>query len=186
MKKFIFLIVLSSALHGFAQDSTIENFEKSYSYEAEKKYDEAIKVLENPYDENSYPVNLRLGWLYYLKGEYFKSEGYYKKAISIEPSSIEARFGLAYPISALSHWDELMELYQEILTIDPNNTYTHYQLAYMYFLRSEYDLAEEHLLAVLRLYPFDFDSNSLLGKVYIKKGKIAEAKKHLIRALLGL
>ncbi len=175
------LLIFTGALS--AQDTVIEAFEKSYSYEAEGKYPEAIKSLENVYSESSYPINLRLGWLQYMKGDFIKSKSYYEKAIALEKSGIEARLGLIYPLTALNNEDEVIDVYHDILEIDPANTYSHYRLAVIYFQRREFSDAEEHLLPVLRLYPFDFDSNALLGSVYVKMGKINEAKARYALAL---
>ncbi len=168
------LLLFSGAIS--AQDAVIEAFEKSYASEARGNYAEAVKSLESVYSESSYPLNLRLGWLQYMKGDFIKSKSYYEKAIGLEKSGIEARLGLIYPLTALNNQDEVIDVYHDILQIDPANTYCHYQLAVIYFQRKEYSDAEEHLLPVLRLYPFDFDSNALLGSVYVKMGKINEAK----------
>lgn len=184
MKKlFLNMLFIASAITVLAQTNTNDVFSKSYTLESEKNYTQAIEVMTNNYDANSYAMNLRLGWLYYLSGEYIKSQSFYKKAIGIESKSIEARLGYVYPASAMENWDDVIKTYNDILVIDPNNSNVNYRLAYIYNYRKEFEKATEFAQKVVALYPFDFDANYLLGQSYIGLGKIKEAKKHLIRAL---
>jgi len=183
MKKIIILLFIAVNLNLSAQNNSIEAFKKSYTYESDKEYTKAIKVLEDIPHQTSYAANLRLGWLYYLNGEYIKSKSHYTKSISLSSNSIEARIGLVYPLSAMNSWDDVINVYDAILSIDANHTSSHYQLAYIYFVRKKYLEAEKHLKHIINLYPFDYDSNALLGTVYVKLGKIKEAKKHYTIAL---
>lgn len=164
-------------------DKVLSAFSASYLGESNKEYLAAIIALENVYDANSYSMNLRLGWLEYLKKDYAKSQSYYKKAIAIEPKSIEARFGLVNPTAALQQWDDLLKLYKDILEVDPNNTVVNYRVSLMYYYRKNYDDADKYIRKVLEEYPFDFDSNALLGAISVAQGKIVEAKKYYKLAL---
>ena len=185
MKKIVTLLLLTLSTGLFAQtnSNTIAAFKKSYTSEADKKYADAIKSMQSVYDESSYSINLRLGWLYYLNGDFIKSKSYYNKSIKLNPSSIEARQGLVYPLGALNAWDEVITVYKGILLVNKNHTPTLYQLGYIYFVRKKYSESENYLKQVLTLFPFDYNSNALLGAVYVKMGKINEAKIHYTRAL---
>lgn len=184
MKKVVLIILgISMGLGLIAQGDASKAFLDSYFHEANEEYSEAIKDMESEYTEGSYSINLRLGWLYYLDGDYYKSITYYKKAIQNEPRSIEARLGYVYPVSALENWEDVLNMYKEILDIDPNNTAVNYNVAYMYYLRGDWVNAEAGLIKVLELYPFDYDSSLLLGSVYVKMGMIKEAREYYIRAL---
>ena len=183
MKQILIIALLFASQLIMAQDDITTAFSKSYVNETNKEYQKAIDDLKY-FDTNTYVVNLRLGWLYYLKGEYNKSKIYYTKAIANSKKSIEARLGLVYPISAMKNWDEVLHIYIDILQIDANNAKVNYQVAYIYFLRKKWDLAENHLKSILNLYPFDYNSNLLLGSVLIKNGEITEAKKILQTALM--
>jgi len=182
MKNLFLLIITCITLTVNAQ-SNLDAFSKSYTFEANKEYAKAIQVLEPLVSETSYSVQLRLGWLNYLRADYLQSKSHYQKAINIKNNSMEAKLGLIYPLQALSSWDEVIKVYHKILTIDPNHSSTHYQLAYIYFVRKKYSQAESHLKSVLKLYPFDYSSNALLGSVYVKLGKIKEAKEYYTLAL---
>jgi tetratricopeptide (TPR) repeat protein len=180
----LFVIAMAVTILSKAQDDKVlAAFSSSYLGESNKEYLAAIIQLENVYDANSYAINLRLGWLQYLKKDYARSQSYYKKAMALEPKSIEARFGYVNPTAALQNWDDVLATYKDILTIDGNNTIVNYRVAYIYYYRKNYDEAMKYIVKVLSLYPFDYDSNALLGAIYVGQGKIMEAKKYYKLAL---
>lgn len=186
MKRSTLLFVMAMAVTFLARaqdDKAVAAFSSSYKGEINKEYLAAIINLENVYDANSYAINLRLGWLQYLKKDYARSQSYYKKAMALEPKSIEARFGYVNPTAALQNWDDVLATYKDILTIDPNNTVVNYRVAYIYYYRKNYEEAQKYIVKVLALYPFDYDSNALLGAIYVGQGKIIEAKKYYRQAL---
>ena len=161
-------------------------FEASYAAETGKEYDKAISALKANYvyNEKSYEINLRLGWLYYEKGDNANSEVFYKLACIINPGSIEALIGYANPVAAAQNWSALFETYQKVLTLDPNHAYVNYRIALMYYYRKDYANAEKHLKKVLNLYPFDFDSLLLMAQTKVVSGKVSEAKSYYLRAQL--
>jgi tetratricopeptide (TPR) repeat protein len=181
MRKF-FWICLLAACELSAQKNAELAFSKSYLYEYETQYNKAIQALQELGAE-SYQLNLRLGWLHYLNKDYMKAETYYRKAISIEPASVEARFGLALPLSALGNWNEILNVYMEILKQDPNNSIANYRTASIFYSRNNYAEATKYILKVIRIYPFDYDSNLLYGKILLAQGKPTEAKKFYEKAI---
>lgn len=184
MKKLIFnIMLLTISTWAISQNNINEAFSKSYTYEANQEYSKAVTEIMNVYDATSYTMNLRLGWLNYLTGEHLKSQGYYKKAIALEPNSIEARLGYVYPTSTIENWDDVIATYNDILSIDPQNSTVNYRLAYIYNYRRDFEKAANYAQKVVKLYPFDYNANYLLGQVYISQGKIKEAKVNLTRAL---
>lgn len=184
MRKVITIISFSFwGIVAVGQTTTSEAFSKSYTYEVNKEYSNAIAAMNKVYSAESYSINLRLGWLNYLAGEYVNSQSYYKKAIGLEPKSIEARLGYAYPASAMENWNDVVKIYEEILAIDVNNSVVNYRMGSIFYYRKDYTKATNYLQRVLNLYPFDYDSNYLLGQIEIIQGKIKEAKIHLNRAL---
>lgn len=182
MKFYLPLFILIFALHTRAQQTFEVAFSKSYAFEYNTEYNKAITALLDLNTDN-YQINLRLGWLHYLNKDYTKAETYYKKAIAFEPSSLEARFGIVLPLSALGNWNSVLNIYLEILKLDPNNTLANYRTASIYFSRKDYPKAQSYAVKVIKLYPFDYDSNLLLGKILMAENKNAEAKKYLIKAL---
>lgn len=186
MKKIILATLLISQFISIAtQDATISAFSSSYKFESYKQYGEATKALMNVYDIKSYAINLRLGWLTYLNGEYTASIKYYNQAINLKPKSIEALLGKTYPLAAISNWADLKNNYLEILKIDPSNQTANYRLAEIHFNRNENKVANEFLGTVLTNYPFDYYSNVLMAKIKTKQGEISKAKAYYNIALLS-
>ncbi len=162
-----------------------EAFGKSYEFESKGNYSEAISVLKMIYQEDSYEINLRLGWVTYLAGQFTESSAYYQEAIKLKPYSIEAKFGFVYPASALGNWDQVITRYNEILTIDPQNTLVNYRMGSIYYGRKDYAKAEKYLEKVVNLYPFDYDSLVLYAWTNLRLGKMREAQVLFNKALLN-
>jgi tetratricopeptide (TPR) repeat protein len=106
------------------------SYEKSFSYERNGDYKNAIKALIPVYQNypNGYTVNLRLGWLYYLLGKYANSEYHYEKALKVIPTSIEAMLGLSLPYMAQNRWNDVEALMYRALKIDYYNYYANLRL----------------------------------------------------------
>ena len=178
------LLVLATLCTQAQTTTEADAFSNSYAHESNKEYAAAIADINAVYSEGSYAQNLRLGWLYYMQGEYLKSQNHYKKAKTLSPTSVEARIGYVYPTAAMENWDDVIKTYLSILEIDPRNTTANYRLGYIYYVRKDFSQASKYTAAVLALYPFDYDANVLLGRVMIAQGKIVEAKGYLQTALL--
>lgn len=182
MKGFTILFSILFSINSLISQTTETAFSKSYSFEYEAQYTKAITALTDLHSD-SYQINLRLGWLYYLSKDYTKSEQYYRKAIALEPLSIEARFGLVLPLSMVGNWNSVLSSYLEIIKLDPNNSTANYRISSIYFARKDYSNAKVYVSKLLKFYPFDYDSNLLLGKILMAEGKNVEAKKHFTKAL---
>jgi tetratricopeptide (TPR) repeat protein len=172
-----FAIILNSLFtysQSFKEDVTA--FDKSYSLEQEGNYSKAISLLKQSYIENSYEYNLRLGWLDYLAGQYTESSSYYNKAIEIKPMSIEARFGLIYPLLALGNISLTEKTYHDILKISPLETKANYRLALMYYQQEKFKEADKYLRTIINLFPFDYDTMILMAWNSYQMGKKSDAK----------
>ena len=184
--KNILLFIMTNVLviSAFSQTKESEAFQKSYELEYNKEYVKAISSVLTIYNADSYALNLRMGWLTYMNADFIKSKMYYQKAIVLNPNSIEALLGLAYPLSALQNWEEIIRAYKKILQISENHRLTNYRLAYIYYNKKKFETANGYASKIANLYPFDFDNNLLLGKINISLGNITIAKKYLNSALL--
>lgn len=160
-------------------------FSRSHAYEAKANFTDAVSSLKKVYLEDSYEINLRLGWLTYQAGLFTESSAYYQKAINLRPYAIEAKFGYVYPASALGNWDQVIAQYNEILRIDPQNTFANYRLGSIYYGRRDYVKAEKFLEKVINLYPFDYDSMVLYAWTCLKLGKFREAQVMFNKVLLN-
>lgn len=176
------LLFLQSKAQG--QEQLQDVFTASYQLEIDGEYTKAINKLKVIYSEESYEVNLRLGWLHYLSGLFTESAPYYEKCILLKPLSIEARLGLVYPASSMGNWTHVEKMYNEILEIDPENSLVNYRMGLIYYGREEYQKAFWFFEKVVNHYPFDYDSVIMLAWTNYRLGKIREAKVLFQKALL--
>ena len=160
-------------------------FKESYTQESVRNFTGAIATLAKLYDEKSYELNLRIGWLYYLNKDYPQSESYYQKAVALRPYAIEAKLGLAQPLAALQSLDKLLQVYEDILKIDPQHSTTNYWTGVIHYNRRKYEQAARNFEKVVNLYPFDYDGNHMLAWTYLNLGKSSDAKILFNKALLN-
>jgi tetratricopeptide (TPR) repeat protein len=182
----LFTFFIFSVLITTAQDyaKLTAAFSDSYAKEKSGKYGDAASALKAYYDPNSYEINLRLGWLTYLQGQFTESLGYYNRAIDLMPYAIEPRLGVVLPASSLGNWDIVMNHYNKILAIDPNNTLTLYRMGLILYDKKDYTQAYKYFEKVVNLYPFDYQSVLMLAWTNLKLGKTREAKILFNKALL--
>lgn len=184
------LTLLAAILIGFsvtAQDyETLRNaFSESYKLEKEGDYNKAIQTLKKVFDEDSYEVNLRLGWLNYNSGMYTESASYYRKAVKLMPHSIEAKLGLVLPVYAQGNVDEVINIYQDILKIAPQNYTANYRMGSIYYGREDYTTAYKYFEKIVNMYPFDYDALHMFAWTNLKMGKVREAKVLFNKALMN-
>jgi tetratricopeptide (TPR) repeat protein len=186
-KLIIVLLALTVSQKTFAQNhqDLIKAFSTSYDLEAKKEYGKAFETLQKVYNENSYEINLRMGWLAYLNNQQEVSLKYYKKAMELMPYAIEPCFGYAFPAAALNKWDDVLNIYDKILSIDPNNTIASYRKGLILYNRGDFGAAEKMFEKVVNLYPFDYDGLIMLAWTKFKMGKNQEAKILFQKTLLN-
>ena len=174
----LLLAIMALSLQLRAQDyQAIQNaFNESYNREYTGQYSKAIESLKGVYLEDSYEINLRLGWLNYMGGFFTESLAYYQKAIELKPLSIEAKLGYVYPASALGNWEQVKTKYNEILKTDPQNTTANYRLGSIYYGNEDYTTALKYFEKVVNLYPFDYDALLMYAWTNYFLGKTREAK----------
>ncbi len=158
------------------QESLEAAFGKSYQHEKSGDFSAAMDVLKKVFDENSYEMNLRLGWLNYNAGLFDESVIFYGNAQKLKPYSEEARFGLILPLAALGRWNEVIDLYDKILEISPNNSVALYRLGLVYYGRKDYAKASQLFKKVVDLYPFGYDGLLMLGWTSCFLGNYSQAK----------
>jgi tetratricopeptide (TPR) repeat protein len=151
-------------------------FEQSYHLEKKADYTKAAEAIKKVYEEKSYEMNLRLGWLQYEANLFNESLIYYQRASELMPYCEEAKFGLTYPAAALGKWDQVIKLYQKILEISPNNTIANYKLGLIYYNQNNYTKAFDFFNKVVNLYPFDYEGLLMFAWTNFKLGKMKEAK----------
>lgn len=173
---FVILFVVKVAFSQVSQEVLQAAFSKSYVFEKNGDFTAALDPLKKVYDESSYELNLRLGWLNYNAGLFDESIIFYNRAQKLKPYSEEAHFGLILPLSALGKWGEVIKSYDAILEVSPNNSVAIYRLGLVYYGRKDYSRANTLFKKVVDLYPFGYDGLLMLGWTSYFLGYINQAK----------
>ncbi len=187
LKKIIFASSIAiAALNNVNAQSDPEQdaFTNSYALEYKGEYAKAVDAIKKGYDEKSYEFNLRSGWLNYEAGLYTESQNYYKKAIVLNPKSLEAKFGYIYPTVALGNMDQVITQYNKILEIDPQNTSANYRMGLYYYDKKDFQAAYKYFDKVVTLYPFGYEALLMYAWTTYQLGKTKEAKVLFKKALL--
>ena len=188
LKNTLFLILASLISMSAMSQSFVEKkdaFQKSYIQEATGEYVAAAVSLKNVYAEDSYEINLRLGWLSYLAGSFSESKAYYNKAMNLMPYAVEPRFGYIYPAAAMGNWNEVISQYEKILEITPNNSIALHRMGLLFYGREDYEGARKCFEKVVNLYPFDYDGLTMLAWSNFKLNNIRVATILFQKALLN-
>ena len=97
--------------------------------------DGAIKAYNQAlvYNAASPRVHLSLGKIFFNeKGLYYEAVNAYKKAIDLDPASVEARMGLGEVYEDKGLWKEAAEEYRRVIELDGKHTGAMYNLAIVY------------------------------------------------------
>jgi len=188
MKKLVFVMyfaLTAGLLAGQDYEEVRNAFAQSYAHEKEGEYKQAIDDLKAVYQEDSFPINIRLGWLSYMGGFFTESIAYYQKSINLKPLALDAKFGYVYPTSAMGNWDQVKKQYRDILAIDPQNTLANYRIGSIYYGNGDYETALKHFEKVVNLYPFDYDALVMYAWTHLQLGKYREAEVLFNQALMN-
>lgn len=173
---FVFLIVVNAAFSQVNQEALQAAFSRSYALEKNGDFTGSMDPLKKVYDESSYELNLRLGWLNYNAGLFDESIIFYNRAQKLKSYSEEARFGLILPMAALGKWNDVIKIYDAILEVSPNNSVALYRLGLVYYGRKDYTRANTLFKKVVDLYPFGYDGLLMLGWTSYFQGNTGQAK----------
>jgi len=132
-------------------------FVRSIEHETNGDYQQAIdELIRLPMQSQvDYPVHLRLGWLYYLSGDYPTSEWHYQEAIAALPQAIEPRLGHLLPVLAQGRYAEAETIAGQLASIEPDNYYANLRLAYALRMQGKYEAAVPVCQHALRVVPDD-------------------------------
>lgn len=170
-----------------SEDAIRDAYHQSYRYEKTQNYEDAIKAVTPvlaAYPQG-YTVNLRLGWLHYLAGNYANAKSYYQAAIKIAPASLEAKLGYTLPLLAQERYEETETIAKQIIRVDDSNYYANLRLAFALRMQKKFDAAEAVLNRILPLYPTDVKFLAELGLIKLAQ-KQTDAAKRIFTDILVL
>jgi tetratricopeptide (TPR) repeat protein len=140
-----------------ANSASVDVWTESYRLESLTHYEQAAEALlpiQKKAPKNEF-VYLRLGWLNYLNGNHNSAIDHYKKALSLNNKSLDARLGLTLPLLAQQRWKEAASYAQETLDIAPWNYYAQVRLMIAEEGMRQWQTLAKHANEVHLHYPSD-------------------------------
>ncbi|MBN1968519.1 MAG: hypothetical protein JXR48_07795 [Candidatus Delongbacteria bacterium] len=170
MKTYIIIIltlIFSLMADEMSNDAIKSCYSESYKFEKAQNYTEAIRAMMDVYNSypNTYTVNYRLGWLFYLNGNYANAKKHLNASLLVNPSSVEVMNTIALVYAAQEEWLALEELTLQVMKIDYYNHYANYWNVYSLKMQKKYDLGEKAARKMLAIVPASITFLSELGEI---------------------
>jgi tetratricopeptide (TPR) repeat protein len=172
------LAVISLLYTGSSHASVSELWSESYRYEAMGEYATAAQSIEplirhNPRHEFAV---IRHGWLNYLQGKHNESIDDYKKAIEINPNSLDSLLGMTLPLLAQKRWREAANYATKVLATASWNYFAHIRLMTCEEGQGQWKTLELHADSVASRYPADATVLVYLARARSHLGKTSSAR----------
>ena len=150
---------------------------RSYEYERAQDYDNAIRALSPVYEAypSGYTVNLRMGWLFYLNGNFANAVAHYEVAGAAAPSALEPKLGRLLPLMAQGRWDSAEALAYQIVSVDHYSYYGNLRLGIALRMQGKLDAAYQVVLKMATAYPTDTLFLQELARLAVARGDQDEA-----------
>ena len=172
----------SPAASSITEDAAQDAYAASYRYEQTQNYPDAIKALLVISDPE-YLTKLRLGWLYYLNGNFANSEKFYQAAMADAPQAIDPRLGYMLPLLAQERYADVEAVARQVLMRDSHNYYASLRLIIALRLQGKLPQAEETANDMLVLYPTDVGLLTQAGLIYAAERNSLAARRTFRRVL---
>jgi len=171
----LLMITFTLCISSNSVTAEVDPWKESHRMEQVFQYDSAINVLKN-ISSNNELVNLRRGWLNYLKGSHSKSIEHYKKAIKSNNLSLDARLGIILPLLEQQRWREAASNANKVLNVAPWNYYAHVRLMQTEEALKEWEKLFKHSDEVHQRYPSDATVLVYMARASHKLGNKKQAK----------
>lgn len=152
-------------------------YHRSFEYERAEAYQDAIRALAPVYEAfpNGYTVNLRMGWLFYLNGNFNNAAAHYEVARSAAPFAFEPKLGQLLPLLAQGRWSEAESVAYEIVSVDHYNYYGNMRLIVALRMQEKFEPAYQITLKMAGAYPTDLTFLAELALLNDARGNKEEA-----------
>jgi tetratricopeptide (TPR) repeat protein len=170
------LLALPGGL-GAQEPDIAGSYHRSFDYERTQAYQDAIRALAPVYEAypNGYTVNLRMGWLFYLNGNYNNAVAHYEVARSAAPFAIEPKLGQLLPLLAQGRWSEAEAVAYEVVSVDHYNYYGNMRLVLALRMQEKFEPAYQIALKMAGAYPTDLTFLAELALLNDARGNKDEA-----------
>ncbi|MBF0451461.1 MAG: tetratricopeptide repeat protein [Candidatus Magnetomorum sp.] len=173
-----FLLISMSFSEEIPYEEIKSCYDKSYAFENQKRYTNAITALKPIYLNypNTYTVNYRLGWLYYLNQNYANALDHLNRAAAIFPQSTEIIQMMIYVYQAKADWETIEMLSVQWLKKDYYNISGNYWYAVSLKMQGKYSLAIKISNKMLVLQPTSTIFMQELGENLYLSNYLEESK----------
>jgi serine/threonine protein kinase/Flp pilus assembly protein TadD len=156
------------------------DFTKEHSCLVEAQ--QALRQAEglNP---DSARVRLADGLLNQTAGQYEKALDDYRRALDLEPRSVDALLGIAGVYDKFDMPDRAVEAYNRAIHLDPGYYWPYEVQGVFFYRRGRYPEAAEQFQQVIERAPGMFKPYSNLGAALMDLGKYDEAEQSLVQSL---
>lgn len=176
--KWVTLLIIVGSLFAELSFKEIQSaYNSSYTYETATKYKIAISSLNKVIKEypKGYTVNYRLGWLYYLSGNYANSLKHLNTGLLTYPYSVEVLNTLNLVNVARLDWDKVEIQSANIFKIDYYNYYANYWYTIALMRQKKYDQAIKISNKMLSVFPSNVTFLVTLAESTYLNGSVADA-----------
>lgn len=180
----LWVVALLVPLPGSAQNApgtvdVAEAYARSFGYERTEAYEDAVRALAPVYEAypKGYTVNLRMGWLFYLNGNYSNAEAHYESAEAAAPTALEPRLGRLLPLLAQERWADAEALGYQIVSQDHYSYYGNLRLAAALRMQGKLDAAYQLALKMVTAYPTDVLHLVEFARIVEARGDVEEARR---------
>ena len=158
---------------------------QSYKLETALNYKGAASIIMDSINVPSTAemANSRLGWLNYLQGKYAISIDNYKKAIEINPNSIDANLGITLPFMAQKRYRSAVKYTLQALELSPNNYTASAKLMYIYTIQQKWKSLNYFSSELSTYYPNLVEPLVYMARSNIQLVKIEAAKSNYRKVL---
>ena len=131
----------------------------------------AIRI--DPDNANAHVAMCQL--LNYYDYDWTGAEKEAKRALEIDPNSVDALRVYSWLLQSLGRHEEVVPLMEKAEQLDPASTNIQSDFGRMRYRAKNYPEAESHLLRAIELDPSNYAAFGRLGDVYIEMGRFDEA-----------
>ena len=160
---------------------------KSISLLSLQRFDTVIEELSDALKmfPEDFEVNYFLGLAHYSLKEFEDAEVFYKKALSLDTSSIPAMHALAMVYDQNKKWDKSDKLYTDLITINTKDAQAYNNYAYSLIERNEEtDYALTLAKKAIELSPKTSSYLDTIGWIYFKLNDFEQAKEFIGQAIV--
>jgi len=154
-------------------------YHRSFELERAERYQDAIRALAPVYEAypNGYTVNLRMGWLFYLNGNFNNAVAHYEVAGTAAPFALEPKLGRLLPLLAQGRWAEAETAAYQVVSVDHFSYYGNLRLLIALREQKKLESAYQIALKMVGVYPTDMYYLVELALVNDARGDTAEARR---------